>query len=426
MEIKRKYHCLFIFAVFFFVMLCASCGKKKSDEEKTFAKAQKIYAKGGIEEFSRFVKKNAYFAVADNAKDGATPLLLVLQNRDIDRAKLFVERGASADEADGNGKGCVDYALESRDAAAIDYTLSIMPPAYWNSADKDGVLPLVKVLAQCADYSIVKKAIDFTGDILHADKNGKTTLMYAAQCNVDVRATKYLLDKGVEIDARNGNEWSALMYAARYNPNPAVLEDLLLRGADTEPNSVGLTVTMLASCNQNPGVLLTLLKYKNEANAQTDKGKTALMYACENKQDSAVIKMLIDSGADFDVKDVGGKTALMYALEHYERPESVYVLLAAGADTLQKDSDGKTAKEYLSENKELSATDLSNALNLSKQVPSAEVHEERSPDMDSDTEADENAALEAEQDEQETQEAEPMEIPNETASDKNKFETEGD
>ena len=136
--------------------------------------------------------------------------------------------------------------------------------------------------------------------------------MYAAQSNVDVRTVKYLLDKGAKIDVKNSNEWTALMYAARYNPNPAVMEDLILRGANSEPNSVGLSITMLASCNPNPGVLLTLLKYKNEINAVTDKGKTALMYACENNQNANVIKMLIDNGADLNAKDSGGKTVREY------------------------------------------------------------------------------------------------------------------
>ena len=148
--------------------------------------------------------------------------------------------------------------------------------------------------------------------------------MYAAQCSFDVRTVKYLLDKGAKIDSKNSNEWSALMYAARYNPNPAVMEDLILRGASSEPNSVGLTITMLAACNPNPGVLLTLLKYKDEINASTDKGKTALMYACENNQNAAVIKMLIDNGADL----------------------------------AEKDSDGKTVREYMSANTSLTASDM--------------------------------------------------------------------
>lgn len=156
------------------------------------------------------------------------------------------------------------------------------------------------------------------------------------------------------------------MYAARYNPNPSVMEDLILRGANTEPNSVGLTLTMLASCNKNPGVLFTLLKYKNEVKNYTTKGKTALMYACENQQDSSIIKMLIENGADINATDNDGKSALIYALENYEKPDVIYVLISAGVKTEITDKNGKTVSDYLAINEKLKTTDLETALGVAK------------------------------------------------------------
>lgn len=301
-----------------------SCGNEKTKEEKVFAKVQKIYDKKGIDGFCKYLDKNKYIAVKDASQDDATPLLIAIKNGDLEKAKLFLEKGASAEEKDSAGKDLLDYALENSDSEAIDFAVIKMPPFYWNNSDSKGNLPLVKIIKQNSDFSLIQESIDLTRDINHADKAGKTPLMYAAQCSFDVRTVKYLLDKGAKIDSKNSNEWSALMYAARYNPNPAIMEDLILRGASSEPNSVGLTITMLAACNPNPGVLLTLLKYKDEINASTDKGKTALMYACENNQNASVIKMLIDNGAD----------------------------LAA------KDSDGKTVREYMSANTSLTASDM--------------------------------------------------------------------
>lgn len=305
-------------------LLLVSCDDKKFPEEKEFSKVQKIYNKKGMEGFCKYLEKNSYLAIKDVTQNDATPLLLAVKDGDLEKAKLFLEKGASAEEKDSAGKDLLDYALENSDSEAIDFAVTKMPPFYWNNSDSKGNLPLVKIIKQNSDFSLIQESIDLTRDINHADKDGKTPLMYAAQCNADVRTTKYLLDKGAKIDSKTNNEWTALMYAARYNPNPAVMEDLILRGASSEPNSVGLTITMLAACNPNPGVLLTLLKYKDEINASTDKGKTALMYACENNQNASVIKMLIDNGAD----------------------------LAA------KDSDGKTVREYMSANTSLTASDM--------------------------------------------------------------------
>lgn len=305
-------------------LLLVSCGDKKSSEENEFSKVQKIYDKKGIDGFCKYLDKNKYIAVKDASQDDATPLLLAVKAGDLEKAKLFLEKGASPEEKDSKGKDLIDYASENSNSEVIDFAVSKMPFFYWNQSDSESNLPFIKIIKNNSNFDIVKKCIDLTNNINSLDKDGKTPLMYAAQCNADVRTTKYLLDKGAKIDSKTNNEWSALMYAARYNPNPAVMEDLILRGASSEPNSVGLTITMLAACNPNPGVLLTLLKYKDEINASTDKGKTALMYACENNQNVAVIKMLIDNGADL----------------------------------VAKDSDGKTVREYMSANTSLTASDM--------------------------------------------------------------------
>ena len=289
-----------------------SCGDKALGEEKKLEHIQKIYNKKGIKEFIKKVEKEHYFPVKDFEKDEATPLLIAVESMDFETAKFFLDKGASVDEKDMHGRDLIDYALKSNDVKTMDFAINVMPSAYWNLENSDGVIPLIKFIKNCNDFNIIKKVHDLTENKDFTDVNGKTLLMYAAQCNINVQIVKLLLDNGSDIDIKNNNEWTALMYAARYNPNPAVLEDLILRGADTQPNSVGLTVTMLASCNKNPGVLFTLLQYKNEINCSTDQGKTALMYACENKQDSTVIKMLIDNDADLNAKDLSGKTVREY------------------------------------------------------------------------------------------------------------------
>ena len=301
-----------------------SCGNEKTKEEMEFAKVQKIYDKKGMEGFCNYVDKKKYIAVKDASQDDATPILIAAKEGKLEKIDFFLEKGASPEEKDSKGKDLIDYVFENSNSEVIDFAVSKMPFFYWNQSDSESNLPFIKIIKNNSNFDIVKKCIDLTNNINSLDKDGKTPLMYAAQCNADVRTTKYLLDKGAKIDSKTNNEWTALMYAARYNPNPAVMEDLILRGASSEPNSVGLTITMLAACNPNPGVLLTLLKYKDEINASTDKGKTALMYACENNQNAAVIKMLIDKGADLSTKD----------------------------------SDGKTVREYMSANTSLTASDM--------------------------------------------------------------------
>lgn len=345
----------------------ALSSSSETQYEKEFAKAQEAYNKKGMDGFCKYLEKNSYFAIKDSSQDDATPLLIAVKDGNLENAKLFLEKGASVEEKDSKENGLLDYALQSSNPESLAFAIEALPIPSWNVADANGCFPFIKVIVQRSDFAKIKKCIDLTNDINRADKNGKTPLMYAAQSNVDVRTVKYLLDKGAKIDVKNSNEWSALMYAARYNPNPAVMEDLILRGTSSEPNSVGLTVTMLAACNPNPGVLMTLLKYKDEINAATDKGKTALMYACENGQNSSVIKMLIDNGANLNAKD----------------------------------SNGKTIREYLSANPSLSTSDIAIAWKSAEETGNTEsaeidLSDEETSDVSEQSEAAENADSEEE------------------------------
>lgn len=319
-----------------FLLFVSACGNKMPDESKQIAKAQKVYDKKGLDGFYEYVKNGGmYFAVKDSSQNGATPLLISIKNGEIEKARLFLQKGALPNEKDFHEQDILDYAFLYYDtlkdvwgadclyyydiarsySEMLEFVVSNIPVSYWHSCDFNGKCPLVKIVEQCQNFDITKRCIDLVKDINQVDCEGKSFLMYAAQCNVDVRVLKYLLDKGAEIDLKNGNEWTALMYAARYNPNPSVMEDLILRGASMKENSVGLTITMLASCNSNPGVLMTLLKYKNEINSSTKQGKTALMYACENNQNYSLIKILIDNGANIEASDFEGKTAREYLSE---------------------------------------------------------------------------------------------------------------
>lgn len=352
---------IFIIVLMLVALFLVSCGDKKSPEEIAFEEAQKIYDKKGMDGFCKYLEKNSYFAIKDSSQDDATPLLIAVKDGNLENAKLFLEKGASVEEKDSKGNGLLDYALQSSNSESLAFAIEALPIPSWNVADANGCFPFIKAIVQSSDFAKIKKCIDLTNDINRSDKNGKTPLMYAAQCNVDVRTVKYLLDKGAKIDTKNSKEWSALMYAARYNPNPAVMEDLILRGASSEPNSVGLTVTMLAACNPNPGVLMTLLKYKDEVNAATDKGKTALMYACKNNQGASVIKMLIDNGADLNAKD----------------------------------SDGKTVREYMSANTALTASDMGVAWKTLEDSAVEQTADEDAPDAETEETSDVSEQSEA-------------------------------
>lgn len=131
--------------------------------------------------------------------------------------------------------------------------------------------------------------------------------------------------------------------------DPDMAGALLAKGAD--PNHFGHTggnVLMRASAQGNVEMIKLLLAKGSNPNMGTVSdvapmvGRTALFFAAEKSQAQAA-KLLIDQGAKVNTRTKGGTTALMVAAEQAKGASTVKVLLDAGADVNAKRSDGATA-----------------------------------------------------------------------------------
>ncbi len=73
-----------------------------------------------------------------------------------------------------------------------------------------------------------------------------------------------------------------------------------------------------------------------------NKGKTALMYACDKGNLKTIGKLIVDYKLDINAKDDKGITALMYAVIN-EQTHVIELLVKLGADQSIQDKDGYTA-----------------------------------------------------------------------------------
>lgn len=319
-------------------------------KDKSFSKAEKIYKNKGLDDYAAFVEeKNTYYKITDSKNNGATPLLVAIKDGKSAFVDSFIRHGASFFmEQDQDGKDMFDYLLEklpSEDEAK--QIIEIIPEDYWYS--EQNIKRLLEIESNYPLFAILVEQDKFSPDYIVG--KGKTVLMYAAQHTPDIRYIKQLAEKTNDINKINDNEWNAVMYAARYNPNPAVLEYLLKKDANTDRNTAGISLTMLAACNPNPGVLLNVPTIEKYLNTATINGKTALMYACENKQSVDVIEILCrDFKENIDAVDSDGRTALMYALMTNKDTAVCEYLLKSGARDDIVDNAGKTIKNYFKEN----------------------------------------------------------------------------
>jgi len=188
-----------------------------------------------------------------------------------------------------------------------------------------------------------------TADDLNAvDDAGQTALMYAAQSRC-AQVVSLLVLYGADVQAKNLDGWTSAMFVFG-----SVLDQCESQSGDA------------ASC------LLTLLRGKADANAQTASGVTPLMLACasggvsmvqvllEHAADpnicntgasplllaadgghATLARALLDAMAIVDLPDNMGKTALMSGAAR-GRQDVVGLLLTAGANPCARALDGST------------------------------------------------------------------------------------
>jgi len=96
----------------------------------------------------------------------------------------------------------------------------------------------------------------------------------------------------------------------RENPNPEIVHLLLANGANPDISSPQFqTPLMIASVSDNTEIVIQLLEFGADVNAQDSDGNTAFHMASFNNGD--VLDMLIDNpNIDSDIRGTGNMTAL--------------------------------------------------------------------------------------------------------------------
>jgi len=94
------------------------------------------------------------------------------------------------------------------------------------------------------------------------------------------------------------------------------------------------------------GEITRLIREGADANAITERGYTALIFAVMRNSNPEVITMLIRNGADVNARNHTGATALMFAAHRNSNPEVIDVLTGNGADVNARDRGGRTALDW--------------------------------------------------------------------------------
>ena len=301
-------------------------------------------------------------------KKERTKLIIAVENRDIEKVKKLIKRGADVNEGKGYRTPLIvacervtglaykdkvsDYDEIVRILLEAGAEADLVREEFWSyEYSKIGfkrINAMPVAIAKNRDNA-VKMLIEHGANIdtyeEEIDENGKKVLVGKdfmpfqwALSTCSYECAKVLLDAG----AKTGFYMYGLNSEYGKNEKKTILMELF-HGHEADYNIEAKTYVLskiLETCDEE------------DVNRHDDKGKTALHWAASyydwDELKTRLAALLVEAGADVNAIDDEGKTPLMYAVKEVglwrdTALESVGFLVSHGADVTMTDKDGKTA-----------------------------------------------------------------------------------
>lgn len=199
--------------------------------------------------------------------------------------------------------------------------------------DERHMTPLIRA-AEEQNLEVLDVLLRYKSDVQLCDDAGNTALHCFIRCVIhppDTRARKQnhwhrtfqgFLDHDLNLEAKNEKGETVLMLMAAYHlVDPfgfKLMEALIEKGSD--------------------------------ATSQSADGKTALHYACCNKNfDLKILELLLQHGGSVESRDFNGRTPLHVATTGSGPPNACQILLESGADVFAVDEKGNTPLDQMNQ-----------------------------------------------------------------------------
>lgn len=207
-------------------------------------------------------------------------------------------------------------------------------------SDGCSVMTGIRVAVQERHLSKVQILLEQGADINGTDVGGSTALTMAASLGYQ-EGVKQLLRNGADVNLAVFRGWTALHWAAK-NGHEVVLPLLIEHGADVNASGNSWTPILVAAENGHERVIRFLADNKADVNAEDYHGRRVLHWSGMHGHTSIIRLLVLERGANIDAVDRWGRTALIWAIENKQHPATL-TLLSIGADPNLKTRDGSNA-----------------------------------------------------------------------------------
>jgi ankyrin repeat protein len=223
--------------------------------------------------------------------------------------KRLIERGASVDATDMNGRTAFDYLFTSGQASFAIAKLLLPKPAAIRR--KQSGVSTLETAIQTHDPAIVGLVLDSGANASETDMGAKPLLITAAEAD-DLPTVKLLVNHGASVNARGQMQETALGAAIHLADEP-MAQFLIAHGAEVNALDVDRTPMLVAATAGNlPNTVSALLGKGAKVDTPNALGLTALIVATREGR-RTIVQALLKRGADTKIKDKTSRTARDWA-----------------------------------------------------------------------------------------------------------------
>ena len=285
----------------------------------------------------QYIGDGSSWQVSEKSADWVTPLIVSVQNGNLDCVEVLLKYGADIEERGDfmhDYKCCTPLLFAATCGNVEMLRFLVENGANVNGTDDFGVTPLMAAVAnQLLDA--VTFLIDQGADVNLQDSSGLTALHYASEFSFDPSVVEQLINRGANINAVAKYDMSTPLIIACSNKNVSVVNFLLQNGANVALADDNLWTALhfvVHGFNDSSEILKSLLNYRADVNARSVCNETPLMVASQSS-DVETVTLLIEQDACVHCQDEKGNTALHNAARR-KSEEIVGTLLNAGASNL--------------------------------------------------------------------------------------------